>query len=774
MEALNPQPRVAHAARRIPLHPVRLVRRQLELDAIRMLLRRPGVRMTTLVGPGGVGKTRLALAVAEDMSEHCEAGAVFVDLSQLRDHRLVMPTIASMLGVHDGPSRSIATSVQAAIGDRQLFLVLDNFEHLLLAAPEIGSLLAACPRLKILVTSRQPLGLRWEWEYPVRPLDLPPDELPGLDVADLLEVDSVAFFVERARAIDPDFALTERNAQAVADICRAVDGLPLALELAAARLRVMSPSALVAHFRTRLDLLSARIPDAPARHQTLRGMIGWSYDLLSADDAALFRRLSVFAGGATLEGAATLAGGTTTEMFDRLGSLVEKNLLVAEEGPDLEPRFRMLETVREYAFEQLRASGEEATARDAHARYVLAFVERSWPELSRNQRDCMHVEHENIRGALRWLLDRGDVDDAGRVAWCMGMFWWSRYLFQEAQYWGDQVYAAAGRDRRLARARGAALAFIGTVFQGGDVSRARALADQAEADFRAEDDSHAVGRVLLWRAFLEPPSGSLAASLGWFREAELLLEQAGDTWGVAMAVNGIGGGLASAGDLAGAEEHSQRALAMARAAGDQWSVAQFLEQLALIALRRGDFEAATRWFSDALPVLWETGHEELLAYGLKGVAMLAHQRAQHPRAARLAAAAEALNEAHGLATCPFRESTYAQVLNELGRLRRADPAVERAWGEGRRMGLTDAVDYATARPTPSTLVHTARHEGISAREAEVAALIARGQTSREIAQTLVISEKTADSHADHIRTKLGLRSRAEIAAWAVTHHLHTS
>jgi len=202
-------------------------------------------------------------------------------------------------------------------------------------------------------------------------------------------------------------------------------------------------------------------------------------------------------------------------------------------------------------------------------------------------------------------------------------------------------------------------------------------------------------------------------------------------------------------------------------------VAQFLEQLALIALRRNDFEAATRWFSDALPVLWVTGHEELLSYGLKGVAMMAHQRAEHPRAARLAAAAEALNEAHGLATCPFRESTYAQVLTELGRLRRADPAVERAWIEGRRMGPADAVDYAMVRPMPSTPVRAARHEGLSAREAEVAVLIARGHTSREIAQTLVISEKTADSHADHIRTKLGLRSRAEMAAWAVTHQLRT-
>jgi non-specific serine/threonine protein kinase len=282
----------------------------------------------------------------------------------------------------------------------------------------------------------------------------------------------------------------------------------------------------------------------------------------------------------------------------------------------------------------------------------------------------------------------------------------------------------------------------------------------------------AVGRVLLWRAFLEPPSGSLAAALGWFHEAELLLQQAGDTWGVAMAVNGIGGLLASTGDLAGAEAHSQRALAMARAAGDQRSVAQFLEQLALIALRRNDFEAATRWFSDALPELWVTGHEELLSYGLKGVAMMAHQRGQHPRAARLAAAAEALNEAYGLATCPFRESTYAQVLNDLGRLRRADPAVERAWSEGRRMLPADAVGYASAWPTPSTPVHAVRHEGLSAREAEVAALIARGHTSREIAEKLVISEKTADTHADHIRTKLGLRSRAEIAAWAVTHHLH--
>jgi non-specific serine/threonine protein kinase len=749
---------------RLPSQPVGLIDRQAELSAIRDLLLHSGRRLITLTGLGGVGKTRLAVAVAADMAERCAEGARFVDLSPLNDPRLVLPAIAHALGVREGGARSIEEILQDAIGDRELLLVLDNFEHLLSAATDIGRLLEACVELHILVTSREPLGLRWEQNFPVNPLPVP-TEGARHTLEEMANIASVTLFVERARAVRADFHLTPENADAVADICRALDGLPLALELAAARLRIMSPTALAARMEGHLGLLAARIPDAPVRHQTLRTAIDWSYALLSADEAALFRRIAVFADSCAVDGAVAVVDGQPREILDRLGSLVDKSLVVAIEAPDGEPRFRLLHTVREYALEQLRAEGEEVTARDAHAQYVQAFADRTPPRIWFTQHDRALIEHGDVRAAVRWLLDRGDIDAAGRLIWWLGMFWWTRGLVEDAPVRGAEVLAAAGDHARLARARAATAAYIGH-FLRGELTQAHALLNLAEADFRAEGTSLEIGLTLVWRSFFSPRFGSMAESLEWLHTAEVLLDQAGDRWGVALTLSCIGEVLALGGDPLNGEAYAQRALAIARELGDRRSIGHFLQELGFIALLRSDLESARNLFSEALPVLLETGHHELLAYSLSAVAMLAMRQGQRRRAAHLDAAAIALRRAHGLAVWPLREKMYAETLQSL-RAESIDPEVLRARDEGRLVTPAQAVAYALAWDETVETPAAVAHDGLSARETEVAALIARGMTSREIADLLIISEKTADSHADHIRTKLGLRSRAEIAAWVV-------
>ena len=468
----------------------------------------------------------------------------------------------------------------------------------------------------------------------------------------------------------------------------------------------------------------------PARHQTLRKAIDWSYELLSPDEAELFRSLAVFANGCTLEAAATVVGGEPSEALARLTTLVDKSLLVASDGPAGEPRFRFLETVREYALERLRAREEEASARAAHARYVLTFIQHTAPHLWTDQRDYALVEHDNVRAALRWLLDEGDVDAAGQLVWWLALLWWTRGLLGDAPRWGEQVLAAAGSRWRLARARGACAAFIGYFFRG-DFARAHELVNQAEADFRAAGDVEGIGLTLAWRAFFAPRYGSIAKALGWLREAVAAFQEAGNDWGVAIALNGIGDWLAVTGDFAGGEAYTLRALNMAYQMGDRRSIGQFLQQLGFNALLRGDPRRAQALFADALPPLLETGHVELLAYSLSGVAMLALRQGQLPRAARLEAVATTLRQKLGLVVWPVREALYADTLDTLRR-RMDQPEVEHAWNDGTRMTASQAVAYAVTSDEPEGPTHAGlvrqglSRQGLSAREAEVAGLIARG------------------------------------------------
>ena len=622
----------------LPAQPNELIGREEEVGTVRQLLLREAVRVITLTGPGGTGKTRLALQTAVSLKDDFHDGLYFVALAPISDPNLLAFSIAMAVGIRENPARPVLDSLKDSLQAKHMLLVLDNFEQIVAAAPVVAALLATCPGLKVLVTSRIVLHLSGEHEYQVPPLKLPdPARLPGPEALD--RYSAIALFVQRARAVKPGFGLSTENAAAVARICAQLDGLPLAIELAAARIKLLSPQAMLDRLGSRLDFLKGGARDLPARHQTLRQAIAWSYDLLDDDEKAFFRRTSVFVGDCTLEAIEKVCadvGGLGRDALDAVAALADNSLLRQEEGQGEEPRFAMLGTIREYGLECLKAAAEWELTRRAHMRYFLALAEQAEAELTGPRQslwlDRLEIEHDNLRAALSSAEEHGDVEVGLRLGAALWRFWLVRSHMGEGRERLERLLALPGAEASTsARAKG--LHGLGTIiFEISEFAQARPFLEESLSIWRELGDKKGTAAAL-------NNLGWLASQIGDFEPARSLSEEAlwcnrelGERRGIAVALNNLGAVALHQSEYAAAISLYEESLVLRREIGDRRGFAYVQVWLAWAHLQRGDHARATSVLGEALAVLRELNDKQLIGWALSMQGVVAHDLGEFDRA----------------------------------------------------------------------------------------------------------------------------------------------
>lgn len=721
----------------LPIQLTSFIGREKELDELKGLLQ--NTRLITLTGPGGSGKTRLAIQIASQTIEQFRNGAFFVALAPVTDPKLVASTIAQPLGIKENAGRSMVDNLKDYLQRKSLLLVLDNFEQVISAAPLVTELLTACGELKVLVTSREGLHISGESEYPVPPLPVPAlTQLPALD--SLSQYAGIALFIQRAKAVKPDFQITQETAPAVAEICHRLDGLPLAIELAAARIRLFPPRAMLERIEHRLEFLSGGSRDLPARQQTLRNAIAWSYDLLNEKEQNLFRHLSVFNSGCMLDAVEALAEHPVERIsiLDELASLLDKSLLREMDTAQGEPRFMMLELLREFALEQLAASGEQERIRRWHAQFYLLLAEQAESKLESSEQlewiQRMEQEHDNLRSALEWSrVTENAWDICLRLACTLGLFWEVRGYFSEGRERLAIILAmqpAQGRTPARARllARAAELAYRQSDYaatvalagesleiyrevedkqgmasmliklgnaatEAGDFGHASDCLEEALALWRELNDKHGIARALIslgWTA-LRPGDYQLAKTR--LEEALEISRELGDTKSIGFELSGLGEVELRRGDYGRATQLLEESLELRRQLGNKWGIGVSLGTLGWVALRQGDWDRARACLGESLEVRQEIGDKGGCAWCIERLAEVLVSQEKLESAVHLLSAAAAIRISIGSMIDPADQADYQSKLTTL-RAKLGVPRFGMLWDEGHALTLDQAIAHA--------------------------------------------------------------------------------
>jgi predicted ATPase/DNA-binding CsgD family transcriptional regulator len=814
----------------VPIQLTSFVGRERELADVQRLLATS--RLVTLSGAGGSGKTRLAIQIAKTLSDTFTDGVWMVDLAPLREPALVPQLVAQTLGVHPPPSQPLLESLLHFVQPKQLLLILDNCEHLIGACAQLAhQLLSQASELRMLATSREALAIAGETIYPLHGLAWPSlaaetarEGLSSRAPQDIFHYDAVRLFVERARAIAPNFTITAQNAPAIVEICRRLDGIPLALELASARVNVLSIQQIAARLDDRFALLTSgsRAVLEP-HHRTLRAAIDWSYTLLTAEEQTLFDRLAVFEAGCTLDTAEAVCSGegiAAGRVLDVVSSLVDKSLVVAETSSRAQARYRLLETIREYALSKLDAAGDAARLRQRHLELFLVRAEAAAPKLFDAYQQLwlnwLEGEHDNIRAALAWALEGGRIEAGLRIAIALVRFWEIRGYVREGLAWFERLLGQADEKIPLVVR---ASAFTFTAFLAdflGDVSATASYARQAVAlaeaagdagkpilgfalgglatNARAAGDYHTAFTIIersvqlfrdsTWPSFYLGMAlavqGGLAIELGSYDTARTLLDEgltlareAGDTYRIAYILKSFGELAHCEQNYAEAQAAYEQTVALLRELGATHDdLAAPLHNLAHACLHLGDIERAHALFTESMAAYQNQHSRPGMAECLIGFAALAIVRGLPAAGVRLLAAAAAIGAQRAKSSWVVTRREYEHYL-ALARARLTDAEFQAEQTAGHSLSLEQAIEYAQNLPLIARAMPASREtsDDLTEREREVAALVAQGKSNGEIASELILSKRTVEKHIANILSKLGLTSRAQIVRWAIEHGL---